>query len=367
MDYSYLIRTDSLATDDRFDKTLEFLLKAGHQVHVYAVVKHVTKSNLAKVTQKKLFLRTLFPANRAKVLKFFELLFGCAVFLFGRRGGVWYANFDFMPLHFLSCVFASSKKQIVWDLHEMPPELTKKHFVSRWIISFLLRKSKVIICNHSRKRALELNYGVNLTGALVLRNYPSKFANDFLISARMNYLDDLGECNDLNNIVITGGFMPGRCVEESIEVVQRLRQKTGRDIRVKLVGGPDMPNMPSFVTSTGRLPFLKLLSHCVTGAISLCFYDRATENNLYCEPNRFYQGLIANQFVVTFEHPSLVEKRHPAHVEISQDRFPESLEEALLDLFDKTSGNVGPAANVDPCEFVFESQFDEFRLFLNSL
>lgn len=360
MKTTYLIRTNSLEADERFVKTLAFLSGLGIETDVFAIVK--TRSARPKgYVEAQLVLRRLFPRGRVLVPKLLEMLLRTALFLLTHRGRRWYANFDFLPLHVLTATFARKTERPVWDLHEMPSPGVMRNGLLRRIFSFLLRRSHVIVCNDARRRALEENFGVDLSDALVLRNYPSQQAYEALEAGRQRYLQSADSSRDIEQIVLVGGHMPTRYVPQSAEVISKLRKETGRDLRLRIVGGKALEAAEAFVTSTGIIPFTHLIERCVEGGISLCFYARTSLNNTLCEPNRFYQGIAAGQYIITFDHPSLNEAQYPYHEVIDEERFAESLRAALLALFET---HVPPqqrlAAIAGQNNFVFERQYRAF-------
>jgi len=338
MKLCYLIRTNALDSDERFVKTCQFLGEVGETVIVFGVVKRKSRIDGENI-QKQLRLRTVFGSGQFLVLKYFELLVLTASFLLNHRGRRWFANFDFLPLQFISTALSSQRLRPIWDLHEMPPNAAMRNPLLRWIFAFMLRRSHVIVCNRARLIALENAFGVDLSSALVLRNTPGKKAFDRLLALRSAHLSKVTPDADLCNIIITGGNAPGRYVRESVEVIKELRHKTGRNLQVTLVGGAPLHETYDFVTSTDFISFDNLVERCVQGGISLCFYQMNSLNNTLCEPNRFYQGLLAGQYLLSFDHPSLNDLSYTWHITVAEKDFHEDLSQALARIL---------AAPVDP-------------------
>ena len=365
---TYLIRTNSLDSDERFDKTLTFLEDLGEKVTVFGVVKSVS-SRADRFVERTLWLRKRFRSGNLVAIKYAELLVRTALFLLGTLGKRrWYANYDFLPLQAITTLFASRANRPIWDLHEMPPGFAIRNHVIRRLFAFLLERSHVIVCNESRRKVLEETFGVALPDALVLRNYPSAATREQLASARRDHLESVPFREDALSVVIIGGDVPGRYVTESIKVIADLRAETGLDITVTLVGGAPLENAPDFVTSTGFLPFRQLVSECVKGRISLCFYRMNSLNNIFCEPNRFYQGLLAGQSVVSFDHPSLQDIVSPLRWIVDEDSFEASLKTTLKALFDGLiSANSGEPRGERALDqiFIFESQLPAFQRWLS--
>ena len=65
---TYYIRTNSLDSDDRFNKTQQFLKQSGWNVDTVAIVKDKSK-NLHNIKETRLFTRNIFKQNSFKVIK----------------------------------------------------------------------------------------------------------------------------------------------------------------------------------------------------------------------------------------------------------------------------------------------------------
>lgn len=368
MKITYLIRTNSLDADERFVKTLAFLSRLGVETEVFAIVR-TPSAETKGYAEQQLTLRRVFPSGGMLALKALEMLLRTALYLLTHRGRRWYANFDFLPLHVLTVAFASEARQPIWDLHEMPAARIIRSRVLSRIIAFLLCRSHVIVCNDARRRALEETFGVDLSGALVLRNTPGRNAFDRLLASRRAHLSKVTPEGDLRNIIITGGNAPGRYVRESVEVIKKLRKETGQDLRVTLVGGAPLDDAREFVTSTGFIPFDALVERCVQGGVSLCFYRMNSLNNTLCEPNRFYQSLVAGQYVLSFNHPSLNDLSYPWHIIVEESDFHASLRQALERVL---VGSVDPqnrlaeARHEGMSTLTFENQFPAFKAWFAS-
>lgn len=369
MTLCYLIRTNTLDADERFAKTYQFLQDVGENVQVYGVVKRQADVD-SDFIQQQLHLRSVFGSGRLVVAKYAELLLYTAMFLLRHRGRRWFANFDFLPLQLLSTFLSPRHSRPIWDMHEMPPNVAMRNPVIRRIFVYLLRKNHIIVCNQARLDALEEVFGVDLHDALILRNTPGRQAFDQLMAFRQSYLADVTPEDDLRTIIITGGNTPGRMVQESVEVVKVLRDETGIDLRVTLVGGAPLEETYDFVTSTGFIPFDELVHRCVQGGISLCFYRMDSLNNKLCEPNRFYQAVVAGQHVISFNHSSLRDVPHPWHYVVEEEDFGSSLKNILRYILTTPTD---PKKRLyalkidDTSTLVFESQFPLFDSWFESL
>lgn len=359
---SYLIRTYALNSDERFQKTCDFVRRAGASVEVFAVVKYPVPDQ-KQSRQVTLWLRRWFPSGRFVALKYLELMIRTAAYMSMRPRRRWFANFDFLPFHLVSAVLSPPTRKPVWDLHEMPPAFVERSELLRRILAFLLGRSAVILCNDARRIAMEDVYDVDLAGALILRNLPARAAHEALVARREAHLAGPLGASDARRIVIVGGGVPGRYVRESIETIATLRRNGHDDLQVLIVGGAAWDGPEDFVQSTGFIPFDQLIACCVSGGISLCFYAMNTPNNRFCDPNRFFQALAAGQHVLTFDHPSLRDLGYPWHHVIDEGSFSDSLFDCLRSIL---------AADDDPQErlawsrretgaaLVFESQFPRF-------
>ena len=64
-------------------------------------------------------------------------------------------------------------------------------------------------------------------------------------------------------------------------------------------------------------------------SVSLCFYDPKEINNYLCEPNRFYQAIALQQYIITFDFPTLRQFNYSRHRIISTENFESDLISAL--------------------------------------
>lgn len=366
---TYLIRTSFLDRDERFLKTYDFLKISCEEVSVFAIVRD-TVSFPQPCVQQRLKTRKLGGDGRFIVLKYLEMMLVSALHLIRHGGRRWYANYEFMPLQLVGALFRGSGAKPIWDLHEMPGGLLVRNSIMRHTIAFLLRRSAVIVCNDSRRKALERIFRVDLSDALVLRNYPGRRAMQIISEARASYLSDTSPEEDAKNLVIIGGVRPGRYVRESVEVIDALRKDSGLDLRVTLVGGPSLDYPADFVESTGFLSFEDLAGRTAEGLTTLCFYRRNSLNNTLCEPNRFYQAIAAGQYVLTFDHPSLDEIAYPRHVTIDEENFAPALKAALLSIIEGDTGRGDGmhenASALRASDLAFESQLGSFERWLAS-
>lgn len=371
MTLTYLIRTNSLDADERFAKTCAFLQRRGVDVDVFALVKSPSEiAHRTRWSEQLLSLRRWFPSGNFLVLKYLELILRAALYLLTHRGRRWYANFDFMALHLLTAFFASKHNRPIFDLHEMPANIFLKCRLARALFAYLLRRSHVIVCNTARRDALENHFGVCLSDALILRNTPAEAAFRTIRNSRKCWLAAQAEgvALDTEQIVLVGGDTPGRYVRESADVIARLRVETGRDLRLSVIGGTPLKDAGDFVSNTGFIPFNTLAERCVEGGVSLCFYALTSLNNRLCEPNRFYQGIAAGQYVVTFDHPSLSDAGYPFHKVINEEKFETALRACLLRLLDDGADAGTRLAAVEGInEFSFEAQYDAFHAWYPTL
>ena len=365
MKTTYLIRTNSLDADERFIKTYAFLVRQGVETDVFAIVKTRSKEYRAQGWKEHLLaLRSWFPSGNLLVFKYLELILRAALFMVTHRGRRWYANFDFMVLHLLTATFASRHARPIFDLHEMPNPIFMHRRLPRALFAYLLRNSHVIVCNASRRDALQDCFGVDLSDALILRNMPSEKTFEKIQNSRAAWLaSDTSRVDvDIQEIVLVGGDTPGRFVRESAKVIAALRDETGRDLRLNVIGGTPLTSSYQFVSNTGFIPFNTLAERCVEGGVSLCFYERTSLNNLLCEPNRFYQAICAGQYVLTFDHPTLNEVKYAFHEVIDEKDFDASLRACLIKVLnDNTSAAIRlKTANASE-SFIFEQQYDAFH------
>lgn len=361
MRVQYLIRTNSLSSDDRYQKTLAFLRECGIRPYTTAVVK--TKSIRSDdLTEIILWSRKYLSSGSFLGIKYIEILGRVLPSLFSRSETFWFANFDFLPLQIL-LTYLRPRVTIIWDLHEMPPATFYNNRYLKPIFCRLLLKSRLVVCNKERLQSLEEDFGISLNKSLVLRNFPSETTIKKIQSRRLIYLNNEHRSRCIQ-IVILGGDLPGRYVRRSVELLLDLAGRRKVDLNITVVGSMTDPVNDQRCEVTGFLPFESLVERSVEGDISLCFYSLNSKNNIYCEPNRFYQAIASGQYVITFFHDTLVSINYPFHSVISEFNFEEDLEKVVWEIF---SSSIPAAIRLKQSmgtvegDLFFEAQFDNFK------
>lgn len=302
---SYYIRTNQTISDDRFTKTYE-LLRETYEVSALAVVKKRSHSNFI---EKELSSRKIFKNKLPKFIKFFEMqFFGLIHFLRNKRCIHYFANLDFFLVILISLIF--NRKTII-DLHETPSKFLLNRF-SAFFLGIFFSNALFIFCNEQRAKHFCGYYECKY---LVLRNFPSG-----------STIKELGNLTNLAkyDFGIIGGHMPGRYVNEFVDGVLSFNKKFKTEFTILMIG-PKFDSSSNYIVNTGVIPHQDLIKKYNDFKVSVIFYDKSSINNHYCEPNRFYQSLIAKKTILTFEFPTLSEFYNSNCHIIDEVNFQESL------------------------------------------
>jgi hypothetical protein len=357
---TYYIRTNSLERDDRFNKTQNFLSQSGWEFDTVAVVKNRSVNN-GSVKEVTLLTRELFKQNSFKTLKYIEFFIKTLILTRVKSHYSWFANFDFLHIQIF---FLFLGKKVIWDMHEYPSRIFVKNPIFRFLFRQMLKKNLVICCNKERLQQLEEDLSIKVDNSLIIRNYPSE---DTLVKIKQISQSSTNQPNknETFKVGIVGGFLPGRYVEKAIEAIDKLYCDNGKNPEILLIGGNVYPDTyRDNVDSTGPISFESLIERSANISVSLCFYDPSELNNYLCEPNRFYQAIALNQYIVTFDFPTLRQFNYSRHRVISVENFESDLIAVLKSILLEISLGDKPE-NFSLSDITFENQFPNFKTVLD--
>lgn len=353
---TYYIRTNSLDSDDRFKKTQQFLKQTGWQVNTIAIVKN--KSAIEEnVEESTLFTRDFFRQNSFKAIKYIEFFIKTLFLSRVKSPYSWFANFDFLHVQIL---FLLLGKKVIWDMHEYPSSFFVTNPVLRFLFRKMLKKNLVICCNKERLQQLEKDFSMKVVNSLIIRNYPSEDTLNQISQISLSNNKRLN-ASDAFKVGIIGGYLPGRYVDESMQALAKLYDNKLNNIEVTLIGGNTYPvSKQEYIHSTGPISFESLIEQSSKISTSLCFYDPSKLNNYLCEPNRFYQAIALQQYIVTFDFPTLRQFNYSRHRVISVENFELDLIAVLKSISLEISRGDKPE-NFSLSEITFENQLSNFK------
>jgi len=210
-------------------------------------------------------------------------------------------------------VLMTSKKPIVWDLHELPLAFMHNP-VLKTLFKYLERKVTVMI--HANQPRLDYLKEIGLVNhpekQFVLRNYPQ--FNEIDEEYDDTYNQFVAWKGDSKCVYLQGLNNANRAAEESIKAVLHFEELKGvvvgafdEKIKKQLIDeiGEEMLN--SRIRFIGRVKQLKTPQYIRQCCLSLVFYKNTSPNNWYCEPNRLFQNVINGNPVITGNNPPMKE------------------------------------------------------------
>lgn len=318
-----IIKTSSLAYDDRLRKECRTLLKLGQCVKIIALEykdkrsNGVTEHNVPFQTIS-LFTRKILPHKRGLVFKTLEMYAHFIRFILTERPDVlWLHNIEIAGLAPIGWLLKKIGfiKRLVWDQHELPAEKTTNDSVLRSIFKFMLNLCDIIVCANRERRDFllrKLNYGC-CDRFKVIENFVDekfyKLPRGVLPEKIKSWL------GNQMYILAQGGANPGRYLKEVVEAVMDIE-----DIKLVIVGPfsekerinlrAQYKNLDEKVYFTGWIPQFELVNYIDNAVDSIVLYNAGKQNNRLCAPNRLYQALSRGVPAIVGSNPpmkSLVE------------------------------------------------------------
>lgn len=195
---------------------------------------------------------------------------------------------------------------IIYEAHELEigdarPYLSRfslllSEFILSWVSSYL------IVVNYASSLAYEALY--NFQKIIIIANIPFKSSILTIIEpisySEIRTIRD--DCNLSQNdflIVYIGAFQKGRCLEESINLIIKLKKRIP-DLHFCLLGyGPlqneleKYSNTYNFIHILPPVPDENLSHYLATADMSLVLASKSCLNDYLCLPNKFFQSVDA--------------------------------------------------------------------------
>lgn len=336
-----VIKTSSLAYDDRLRKEIDSCRSAGLTVSVHAGLDDnrngtgLTWSD-TPFRNYRIWSRYLLPGHRFVALHILEFLLqlACRGLWRARRGErrvVWLHDPVLLP--FVPALALGRRlgllQRLIWDHHELPPESWLKRAPFHRFLRSACSMPDALICANTARVDYLHSRGVLDAKQLVcvVRNYADRtYANQPI---RPLPLDLCSWLEGQPYLFVQSGGQPLRHVEAMLEAVFSSQWPA---LKVVMAGGcahdileryrvrfPDQ--FARLIWLQGQVPqmdFPQFVDHALG---SLVLYRANSPNQLYCEPNRLYQSLCRGVPVVVGNNPPMAEviKRTQAGVVLDDD------------------------------------------------
>lgn len=342
----YVLRTDALSSEARVFRVFDLLERKGCSPHVFALVKTLSEFDFAN-TQEICRAEKVQWAPLRHVLKFFELQVRTIAGVLRHpetADVIVIANYDLLVAGAaLRVVF---RRRVVVDLHE---HYFRGLFGRYWVSQIVFTKifSGVIFAN--RERAVDcMGAGALKSNAVaIIRNFP-------IATPGVVMTPSSGNKREILRVGIVGGYRPGRFVRESIRSLDT--EDFGGRIEI-VTFGPKAEVVCDHIELVEHGKFRHDEIEGLTEGIdvSLVFYDpRRSANNLFCEPNRYYQSYNAGKILISFLHSSLESIMDQYCLLTELDDFENSLRIAISDLLKRRKSSGWEFESIERKRVVFD-------------
>lgn len=305
----FYVKTQSFKTDRRVLKEIDLIRNSGGKVEViYSSDCDATKDDFSFPTKRLRIIGGAAPANLIiRILGALQFsLMSCFYSLKSNKSIHWVCD----PILFPLVLFLSTlHKKIVWDHHELPPKwVFKKNVVKKLLSLAYARSSTVIHANVERKKYLERILKVNAVGSIILKNIPSTS----LSSCKLENDQFKSWISGRKFVFLQNTLNYERCGYEILKLILDTEfciVHAGGNVNFEYIKseGIDLDEYKDRVLLLGVVSLEEinfLLNACEFTPI---FYRNTSPNQEFCEPNRVYQAMLNNTFIISGNNPTLVD------------------------------------------------------------
>ncbi|NHE59335.1 glycosyltransferase family 4 protein [Cyclobacterium plantarum] len=364
MNVLILIKTSSILFDERLKKEINSLL----QMDVNSITAYVLEDVKSNVFIDKVVFKNLYNFSKLSnnlFFRFFSIFYLLVYKLFFIRDSRYSLVWVHDPIMMFVIPFLSNSK-VIWDLHELPPQIVFKNKVLKRIFNYALKKSsKVIVANQSRGELMKTEFSIH--DYLVLENYPSNSNHKSLLSYRddsfenWSHVDFFAYCQSATHPSRSFGSLAQACVDAKMPLlVVGEKNEVFKNVRSSVIG------FDEYILVLGKKPSSVLPYYLSKSKFSFVFYTNRNLNNFYCAPNRLYHSLNYGLPVIVGKNPTMatVVERHECGIVV--DSFGENsrdIEVAIRRLKEDYKFYKKHAMELKD-RFVWESQIDVIRKIL---
>ncbi|PTO58116.1 glycosyltransferase [Vibrio splendidus] len=306
------IRTPSLMYDDRVRKEAKLLSSKG-SVYISSYENRIddlgTSYENISIKRHTLTLRKIFGSGVFPSIKLFEMYLR---FLFDylrtKPNIIWLHNFEAVGLVGLFLLVKKIFKKdikIVWDQHEMPPNIILSNSVFKKIYKIFLNKIDVNI-HACSARAEYINVKLDdEIEHMAIENFPDK---SFIKTNNIDIPLAISQWLDGQPLILCqGGCRSDRAYESIVKSAIKAKKK------IVFVGPIIQPlvdevrhdniDFDLYIYMQDSVPQMHLKSYICSSILTLVFYKKNKINNWLCAPNRFYQSLSLGTPVICGNNP----------------------------------------------------------------
>ncbi|MDW1832295.1 hypothetical protein ACF8FL_15120 [Vibrio sp. zbq_19] len=309
-DVILFIKTKSFLNDRRTHKEISLLKEIGKNVEV--ILSCDDDIELRNYDYK---IRRINIPGGAANSNFIIRMFGAIYFSIlsvilsnkGKGKTYWVAD----PIMFILVIMLSFfKGRIVWDHHELPPSWIFNNKLLKLLFRTAYKRCFLIVhTNRERQKKLEEWLGNSfIARSVVMKNLPDR--------SGVNSVEEVEGVEEWIRgrefIYLQNSFVSARCganiykaaLENDLLIVHA---GNSLDYDYLFKEGIDEDEFKKNVFLCGNLELKQinyLLQRC---KMTVVFYKETSLNQVYCEPNRVYQAMANNSYILSGCNPTLVD------------------------------------------------------------
>lgn len=306
MSINFFIKTRRIVGDRRIEKEWSCFNDKEIAVNLFYAANDEVEIDVADF---ELVKKINLPGGAAP-LNLVMRLFGAVIFCIWSFFKVWIYSSSKVhwvndPILFPLVILLSyrSSDYIIWDHHELPPDWIFKNGLVKYFFQVAYKRASCIVhTNLPRKELLEQRLKYNHPNVMYLPNYPKKSE-----MAEYKAVELPQSFQERQFVLLQSTFGAHRA---DIEIFSAIK-KAG--LIAVHAGSIDSQRLNAIEAEVGSLDFCEFIGHRSIEEINwllkncLCtiiFYKNTSSNNWLCDPNRLYQSIAQNVWVITGRNPT---------------------------------------------------------------
>ena len=300
-----IIKTSSIDYDERLKKEVKSILNIGkYHISIFAIEDQV--SNFSEKSVNVFNPKFFFRGIKFRYLKIFTLL----ELLVRLKLKFKLNTFDKIWIHDPIMVFIIPfirliyKKEIIWDLHELPAEPAFKYKLLNKFFKYAASISNKIIVANDERGEFMIDEKM-ISSFTTINNYPSQ-NNTNIKEYKDTEFDswiknkEFAYCQSATHPSRNFDSLAQACVNtKQYLVVVGEKNRVYTKVRNKVA------NFDNYILVLGKKPSDFLSYYISRAKYSFIFYQGDTKNNYYCAPNRLYHSLKYGKPVIVGMNPPM--------------------------------------------------------------
>lgn len=304
---TFFVKTKSFVNDNRVHKEIGIIKGLNKNVNVVLACDDNFDSSSFSYPIKVIKI----PGGAANKNVFIRILggiyFSILSFIMARKKSssvYWISDPILLPLVFL---FNLVPGRVVWDQHELPPSWVFNSVLLKTLFSCAYKSCHLVIhTNKMRKEKLESWLKVKANQSIVMKNIPSR--DDLTKEEAIGRVD--GWLGDKKFIFLQNSLTEARCGAGIVKAafsngIKVVHAGNSVDLDYLRKAGISEVELEKNIFLCGNLNLNQinyLLKRCF---LTTVFYKKSSLNQTYCEPNRVYQAMANNTYIISGNNPTL--------------------------------------------------------------